>query len=156
MKKIQRILTIFIVALVIGFLYNQIHPSGIPLRHLLQPLATDEQSGIEIILADSAFVLWSEQSALFIDTRSVDDFNIDHIPGSLNTRLDQIQPEMVTDLNTPSTNVIFYDQEGNLEKMAFFLSAIDFPGNKKVFMLYGGYFSWLGQGYPTQEREFYE
>ena len=154
--KIQRILIIGFIALVAGVLFNQIHPSGIPLRYLFRPIAADGQSGKGIILADSAYVLWAEGTALFIDTRSGDDFNLDHIPGSMNIPLDQIQPEMMIDLNAHPNNIIVYDQEGNLEKMTFFLSAVDFPGKKQVFMLYGGYFSWLGLGYPMQEGEFYE
>jgi rhodanese-related sulfurtransferase len=150
MKLLIRNTLIIISSLLFGIVYNQLHPQGIHWRYLFHAPSVS-QASIGIILADSAYVLLSDPRTLIIDTRAVEDFELDHLPGALNFHLENLVEKQEQFRTSDYSTVIFYDQEGKIEHLTFFVSPISFRTDSNIYILYGGFLAWLEKGYPVEE-----
>jgi rhodanese-related sulfurtransferase len=152
MNIVRRFLTIFLVSLLVGIIYNQLHPFGIHWRFLFPPAtinSDEKQKKIKIISADSAYVLFLNKNVGFLDIRPPADFQIDHIEGAFNLPYRKIFEVRLKDSLSHDKWVI-YDQAvemDKLNKVALLLIDQDF---KKVSILFGGYLEWLEKQYPIE------
>jgi rhodanese-related sulfurtransferase len=155
MKIVIRSTIILIISFLVGFIYNQIHPQGIHWRYLFQ-ISSRSESSLEITLADSALALLSDPRTLIVDTRPEVDYELDRISGAINIHVDMLVQNQDRFLKTDYSYVVFYDQDGQIEKLTFFLSPINFNRNSNYYILYGGFMGWLEKGYPVDEGISYE
>jgi hypothetical protein len=138
MKLLIRSILILIGSLLFGIIYNQLFPKGIHWRYLYHA-PTVTQASIGIILADSAYVLLTDPQTLIIDTRALEDFELDHLPGALNFHLETFVEKQEQFRTSDYNTVIFYDQEGKIEHLTFFVSPLTFRTDSNIYILYGGF-----------------
>ncbi|MCK4892478.1 MAG: rhodanese-like domain-containing protein [Calditrichia bacterium] len=154
-QSFLRISAIIFASLVLGLIYNQLHPHGLHWRFLFSPALSDgnsQKNPFTVISADSAFVLMNRGDVIFIDTREAEDFQLDHISGAINVPID-IFLTASDNINLPGdeTLILLYDQEGNIEKLALSASVLKIAQKKRLYILYGGYLSWLNRGFPLEQ-----
>jgi len=154
-QSFLRISAIVFASLVLGLIYNQLHPNGLHWRFLFSPalsIGNSQENPFTVISADSAFVLISRGDMIIIDTRKPEDFQLDHISGAMNIPL-HIFFTASGDINLPGdkTLILLYDQEGNIEKLALSASVLNTAEIKHLYILYGGYLSWLNRGFPLEQ-----
>lgn len=152
MKRLSRISLIVASALLLGLLLNLLHPEGIHWKSFI-PLNlfdyTEKYSSIRMISADSAYALWKIEKTKFIDIRMSEEYELDHIKGAINISIDKVFELDPHKFNDASVYVI-YDQEGDSDKLTLFASHFSLLTRKTVYMLFGGYFSWLSKQYPIE------
>ena len=150
MKLLIRSILILICSLLFGIIYNLLYPQGIHWRYLFHG-STINKASIGIILADSAHVLLADPHTLIIDTRAEEDYELDHLPGALNFHLETLVEKKDRFRTLDYNNVIFYDQEGKIENLTFFISPLTFNTVSNIYILYGGFLAWLEKGYLVEE-----
>lgn len=154
-QSFRRISAIIFASLVLGLIYNQLHPNGLHWRFLFSPALRNgnaQENPFTVISADSAFVLINRGDLIIIDTREAEDFQLDHIGGAMNVPID-IFLTVSDNINLPGdeTLILLYDQEGNIEKLALSASVLKIAQKKRLYILYGGYLSWLNRGFPLEQ-----
>jgi rhodanese-related sulfurtransferase len=154
-QNILRINIILIISLILGLIYNQLHPNGLHWRFLFSTSmhANDAQKlNFTVISADSAFLFLNQGDVVFVDTREPQDFQLDHIRGAINVPLDIfITASDKISLPRDKTSIIMYDEDGNIEKLVSSASVLNAVQIKKLYILYGGYLSWLNLDYPLDQ-----
>jgi len=155
MDSVKRILIIVCFSFIIGFIFNQFSPLGIKWPLLLPSFLVDSQldpGNVQIISPDSAYVIWQSGEAQFLDCRSEEDYKIDHIQNAINVPFDEIIAGKKIKIEEKKYLVV-YDEDGNLENLK--VVAFKLLESKKIpiFLIYGGYVSWLEGAYPTEMGE---
>ncbi len=156
MKKTSfRIASIFIISLLAGFLFNQLHPSGISWRLLLTPVLSGnslENSEATIMAAPASFDMWQRDSVILVDIRPDQEYELDHIPGAVHISLRQLKAGTFPEKSEwqAGKKILLYDQEGNMNDLK--LAAALFTSRKfsDIYLLFGGYLAWLQEGYPVR------
>jgi len=149
MRIIRYLIITGISALITGIIINQIHPRGIRFHQLLLVFPVSYSVEAQTMTSDSALVLMFEETAIFLDIRSHEQYTIDHIPtalsipfGSLN-ELNQIH----LDVKKPWIIYDFHDQTRPAKYVYKRLNKKLIP---EVYLLEGGYAEWLNKQYPTE------
>ena len=156
MKTISRIVIICFVTFAVGFLYNQLYKDGIKRQLLFSPSflkQSKSQNLVKIIIADSAFVLWNGGQTDFIDIRSRDDFHLDHITGAKCIPLNELLIGGKLPKLEKNRLLVIYDQEGDLDNLKIATNEILKEKLRTVYILFGGYLSWLEGDYPIEGDE---
>ncbi len=152
MKTIIRIFLIIIFTIVLGVLYNQYHPNGIRWQFLLPPSIfenPDNAKYINVITPDSAFILTQSETVGFLDVRASEDFELDHIKGAENIPIASIFDKEFFD-ELVDTSYIVYDQDGEYQNLNLAAHTLINCGYRPVYILFGGYLSWLEKNYPIE------
>ncbi len=161
--NIKNILYILAVAMLLGFLYNQLSPRGISLAR--EELKLDEYNGseeindeadyskIKAVKIDDAYSMFNE-GVTFVDARDMWEFSDGHITGAVNF------PQIEFEIDHPALNelkknekLIIYcssDECGLSTKLAVELQKL---GYQKLFVFEEGWDAWLKKGYPTETSE---
>ncbi len=104
----------------------------------------------EIDLA-TAYSHFDNYTAIFIDTRSADDYREGHIPRAVSIPLETLDTSenLLFDLSRGETLIIYCDGEECSQSidMAVLLSEMGFTD---VYFFFGGWDQWLAAGYPIQ------
>jgi len=152
MKTIIRLFLVVILTIVLGVIYNQYHPNGIRWQFLLPPTILenpDNSNFISVITPDSPFILTQSEAIGFLDIRKSEDFQLDHIKGAKNIPLASIfDKEFLNELI--NTSYIIYDQDGEYQNLNLAAHNLINCGYKPVYILFGGYLSWLERNYPIE------
>jgi 3-mercaptopyruvate sulfurtransferase SseA len=146
-----RILLLIIIAVIIGLGINQVHPDGIRLQRLLLIFPATYSGETRSVSADSALIQMFEESALFIDIRPAERFNIDHIPAAHSFPYDNQSMSLLKKLTLSSEQKpwIIYDFEGNSKASRhIYRRLIRF--HQSIYLLKGGYANWLDRRFPTE------
>lgn len=149
-QTLKRTALLWAVALFLGIAVNQLAPEGIRWQLLL--LRGNTAVNIVFVSADSAFVLFAEGRAKFIDVRPREEFDIDHIPGAISLPLLEYlhQPDYLQRFD-PQTTYIFYCFDPECEDTGALAREFGVNGFRNVLILYGGFSAWLERGYPVEE-----
>jgi len=155
MNTINKIIVILLSALSAGLLFNQFSANGIKWPMLLPASllsSGDQENAVHIVSADSLFLWLEEQQVVLIDIRSAEDFQLDHIPGAIHLPFSEIFSRMPEWEKTPPRGWVIYDQEGDMENLNMAASELIRKGYRPVYLLFGGYLSWLDARYPVKGR----
>ena len=159
----RKILYILFISVVIGFSYNFLSPSGIPLikeeiklGELAEPPTNPGELDYTKIIAvkiDQAYQLY-EEDAVFVDARDMWEFADGHIKNSINF------PEIEFEVNHPALKELSKDEKlviycsstecGLSTKLAIELLKL---GYEKLFVFEEGWDAWLENGYPIEVSE---
>lgn len=155
MKKVLRIILIILFSLLAGIIINQLQPGGISWRSLLYPALSKaglSNSEILVVSVDSAMALFHNESTVFIDVRPEEDYQTDHIPGAYNIPYNVIIKGHFSNSDSfyTGSDILLYDQEGDLEQLELLSSIWSSQRVKKIYILFGGYLSWLHNQYPRE------
>jgi rhodanese-related sulfurtransferase len=150
MKILLRIAALGALALIAGFLVNQIHPEGIHRNMLRSALSTKDHW--RRITSDSARVLWAQKAAVFVDIRPEMEFRKEHVPGAesqpfhqffkLFKRFEQNHPKDKT--------YVFYCFEPACREGHTMLVWMQKREYQKAVWMYGGLSQWIQSGYPVE------
>lgn len=152
MKRLSRISLIVASAFLLGFIINLLHPEGIHWKSFIPINLFDyaeKYVNVRMISADSAYALWKISGTKFIDIRISEEYELDHIKGAINISMDKVFELDPHKLNDAVAYVI-YDQEGDSGELTLFARHFSILTKKTVYILFGGYFSWLGKQYPIE------
>jgi len=143
-------------SLLIGFLANQFLNRGIHWKILLLSLpSTSEQTKWHYVSTDSAFSIFLQQEALFVDIRNREDFEIDHIPNALSLPFISYfnNSEQFYQQNRDAT-FILYDLERNSKDVRLVARQVIKDKFSSVYILRGGFVEWLDRTYPVEGGHF--
>lgn len=156
-KSIVRFTIILITAFLLGLIYNQLHPNGIKSKLLFHSSFLTEKdfsNTVQIISADSAFVFFEKPSVKFLDIRVREDYQLDHIPGADHIAFNHLLNGSTAGISIrPGDKVIIYDQEGKMEQLGLAATSLRQAGYTDLFILFGGYLSWLEKGFIIESGE---
>jgi rhodanese-related sulfurtransferase len=153
MQSFSRILIIFLFSFTIGLIYNQFVPTGIKWQLLVPSNFIDTENNIPILSADSIFVLMQYRDVGFIDCRPNQDFELDHIINAYNISITKLISDEFLPTITEKEIWVLYDNDGNIAELRIAAHSLSQHGSKNIFILFGGYHSWLEKNYPTELGE---
>ena len=150
-KIFYRVTFIILLSLLLGLVVNQLHSSGIPLNLLLStsPIEKADAGKIYYISVDSALTLLKNPRTVFIDIRSADDFQFDHIRGAINYPLFNLIRKSIP-AGIVSDSLVIYDEAGNLAQLKLAAGILAKAGAPSVSIIINGYLHWLEQNYPVE------
>jgi rhodanese-related sulfurtransferase len=150
MKTLLRIAALGALALIAGFLVNQIHPEGIHRNMMASALSVKHRW--RRITADSAKVLLVKNAAVFVDIRDEKEFRKERIPGAESqpfypffkrfTKFEREHPKDRT--------YVFYCFEPACREGRMMLVWMQTRGYTKAVWMYGGLSQWIQGGYPAE------
>ncbi len=86
----------------------------------------------------------------FVDVRRAVQYNLSHIPGSVNLELKtQFDETALQNLITKDDPVVFYCSDKQCYRSAHASAQAAFWGYTNVAYFAGGFTDWIGSGYPT-------
>jgi rhodanese-related sulfurtransferase len=145
---------LLLLACVLAFGVNKLRSEGIPWREdwTAKKFAAATKSGGRIPL-DLALSAQQSDSALFLDTRPFEDFELGHIPGAQSLPFDPLSKNLDTRVKAlPQDRPLILYCSGVscslAEELAEYLR--DF-GYKNALILVEGFEGWSGAGYPIQK-----
>ena len=147
-----RIFTVVLIALVVGIAVNQLHRNGIQWRVLILSIP---MSGLDkdwnYVSTDSCFSVFLSGEAVFVDTRSRQDFEIDHVPGAISVPFF----EFVNDIDRieawdKDDVTILYDLERYSKTARLMARQLVKEDFQNVSIMRGGYVEWLDRMYPVE------
>lgn len=153
MKTIRRMIVIGVVTLLVGVIVNQIIAHGIRLPILLTSIPCPFTKKTEHISAEDALKLLNEKQAVFVDIRSLDEYDMDHIEGAVSIPVIELisNPKIIKtyDKDKELTVILYGAKEidDNIELMARSLSM---QGVKQIKILGGGFELWSKKDYPVE------
>ena len=151
-STVVRLLLVLFVTLVTGFCVNQIYSDGIRWP-LLKPQFTsvENNSSILFVSADSAFLFQMEGDVTFVDVRTKEEFEIDHLPGAISIPLFAYykSPEMLAGLDTEARYILYCFDPKCTEAKSL---AVEMVNQRfiNVMVLDGGFSGWLEMGFPVE------
>lgn len=135
-------------------LVNVVHPQKIAWSLLLPWGQVENQSPIVFISADSAYMLFVEDEAVFVDVRDTADYQLDHIPGAVSLTLMQYyhQPDRIARWER-ELPYVFYCFEAGCPEAEQLAEEFARSGFSRLMILYEGYAEWLARQYPVEKGE---
>lgn len=150
MKTLFRMAALAAAALTAGLAVNQFHPEGIDRNMMAALFSTDYRW--RRITADSAHVLFSGKTAVFVDIRSEKEYQTDRIPGAESQpfysffrnfqRFEKTHPKTRT--------YVFYCFEPACREGHAMLAWMGRRGYENAVWMYGGLGQWIHGGYPVE------
>lgn len=153
MKTIRRMIVIGVVTLLVGVIVNQIIAHGIRLPILLTSIPCSFTKKTEHISAEDALKLLNEKQAVFVDIRSLDEYDMDHIERAVSIPVIELisNPKIIKtyDKDKELTVILYGAKEidDNIELMARSLSM---QGVKQIKILGGSFELWSKKDYPVE------
>lgn len=92
---------------------------------------------------------WEKGSYIFLDAREKSEYNISHIPGAKYIGYDHVNQELIDQLSTEQTIVLYCSVGYRSEKVGEIFQR---KGFKEVYNLYGSIFEWVNQGNPVVDQ----
>ena len=146
---------IVLIALVIAWVFNTVNPNGIewisngPVSDVEKALS---KIGIESISLEDAEKRFSEGSAVFLDTRSVDAFNDGHVPGAWNIRPENAMEETETlkSFSESGMEIIAYCDGIACTLSKEVAEILHEQGVENIFVLINGWTEWVRNGLPVE------
>lgn len=153
-KTLRRMIIIGISTLIIGIIINQFLSHGIRFPILLTSIPCPFRKISETVSCDEALKLLNEKKAVFVDTRSEYEFDMDHIPSAISLPVIEFMsnPKLIEkyDANKDLPAILYSAKarDDNIELMARCLRD---KGVQKVMTLNGGFDEgWLKKGFPSE------
>lgn len=153
MKTIRRMAIIGVVTLLFGIIVNQIIAHGIRLPILLTSIPCPFTKKTEHISAEDALKLLHEKQAVFVDIRSLDEYDMDHIEGAVSIPVIELisNPKIIKtyDKDKELTAILYglKETDDNVELMA---RSLPMKGVKQIKILDGGFELWSKKDYPVE------
>jgi rhodanese-related sulfurtransferase len=152
MNLTGRFIILGLFSLAAGIGINQLHPDGIRFRQLLLLFPSSYAGNTRTVSSDSALVWMFEESALFIDIRPADRYQIDHIPTAISLPFQNASMDTLTQLPEAFQKKpwVLYDFQSRTKPLLYMARQIKPIHHDSVFLLEGGFAGWLDRGYPAE------
>ncbi|MFH1314128.1 MAG: rhodanese-like domain-containing protein [Candidatus Eisenbacteria bacterium] len=139
---------ILVVAAAAGLAVNHARTEGIPL--IADAEAFRVRTNAEFMTAKDAFRFFEEGSALFLDARGPDLFDVKRIEGAMNISPSAEGIESVAWLAGADIRIICYACEENQREAGVLADMLLEIGCKQVYVLHGGIEGWIDSGFPME------
>lgn len=127
----------------IGFVWTQeIEPEYKKMIEKKYDFPTINPDSLEANLSNVDYVI--------LDTRERDEYTVSHIPGALRFGYDNPNYDLLKDIDTSKTIVLYCSIGVRSEKIG---ETLEDKGFNSVFNLYGGIFLWADQNRPMETVE---
>ncbi len=140
---------ILLISLALGLVYNQLYPAGISWKLLLPSPGAGQ---VDFIAPDSAFRVFLDRGVQFVDIRSAEEYQIDHLPGAVSLPYPDLlkSPDRIEMLSLPREVVLYcFDNDcAPAREAADLIRALT---GSQVSILYGGLAYWIESGYPVDQ-----
>ncbi|MCW5775602.1 MAG: rhodanese-like domain-containing protein [Phycisphaeraceae bacterium] len=101
---------------------------------------------------DTAFRLWDENLALFIDARPADEYEAGHIPGAFNVPPSKISGiSALLDFMGPGDRIVVYCEGGSCDASHLVAIRLEDLGITTVHIDVDGYPGWTAAGHETAD-----
>ncbi|HRD01874.1 MAG TPA: rhodanese-like domain-containing protein [Candidatus Saccharicenans sp.] len=107
---------------------------------------------LAFISLSEAEEVWSGQKAVFVDSRSREEFNRGHIPGAISIPLEDLkngQEDLLTRI-FDSPEIVIYCEGGDCQASLNLARILDSRGFKKLKIFLGGWAEWMQSGLPVE------
>ena len=150
---LKHLIFIILLSVLSGVIYNLFSKNRIPF--LYKPIKIEAG---KIISLTEAYSLYKEGNAIFIDTRTEEEYSASHIKGAINVPSHSSMDEFVllTERFPPDQLMITYCDGMECSSSERFAGILMQIGFTRVLIFYGGWQEWEGNGYPIgkgQENE---
>ena len=141
--------------LFVGIMANQIARKGMPWRVLKFSLpGITSMKDLNFVPADSALTLFFFQEAVFVDVRTENDFQIDHVKGAETLPfIDFLRDPARFDGKDKSSTYVLYDFERHSRNVRLVAHQLQKNGFEDVRIMLGGFSEWMYKEYPTESGE---
>jgi|GEM_PF-7061846 len=154
MKIVLRALLIAFVALIVGVSYNLISEDGInPFKCFGgdHDISLDSRAITDINIAIDAF---EKARAVFIDTRSSEEYKEAHIPGALNASyfyMERAYAFISEKIHTTDLLILYGEDSMDIAPVRT-ADYYEHLGFNRVRILYGGLERWINEGLPVERN----
>lgn len=141
----------------IGLLVNHYSPRGIPVFGSSgeEEVALPLPAGLQEMTVEEAHAAWREETALFVDARSPQEYQEAHIPGAVNLPPDEFEdryPDLADRVEAAGA-VIVYCQGVECGDAALVAERLAEVYGGSVSVAAEGFEAWTAAGYPTAAGE---
>lgn len=161
LKRFFECLRLCLFSAICALIYNAFSPHGIALvgewdtsRGVVSAVARDNPvaHSIEIGSVESAKKLFDEGQSLFVDARSVEDFNDGHIQGAVSLPVFSFEDnfEQFFETHPLSTHIIAYCSGRECQDSHELAQLLMEIGYSNVNVFIDGYPVWLENGFPIE------
>jgi len=146
-RHVLQIMIICIIAIISGLLYNFMSPEGIPLVYHPPQM----ESGA-LLTSEQAYQLYRNGRALFIDARSADEYNENHISNAFSLPINSSRDELNTLIEPLSKDrlIVVYCSNPGCNSSRRLAGLLSYLGFKRVFIYLPGLEEWRSKSYPTE------
>jgi len=122
-------------------------------KFTIEAKVEDATARLTRITLDEASAAFMDESALFIDARERDLYDIGHIPGAINVPWEEIQYEnsMIAELVPPGFELITYCDGSDCDASVLLAGVLVEKGFENVRVFFGGWVEWEDAAYPVEE-----
>lgn len=158
---IKEIIILFSVSVGLALTVNFVSPAGIPMfgqwdteRGVITANAMDDiaDSELEIREVEKAKSIFDDGSALFVDARSLEDYQNGHIADAVSFPVGQFeeQIEAFLDRHPPEQAIVTYCSGRTCEDSHHLAQLLDNFGFTNVTVFIDGFPGWEAEGYPVE------
>lgn len=154
LKLFKEVVLILVIASIIGILLNLKLIKKYFIYEYRENFILFEGNPLpEFITVYEAEELFRTGNALFIDSRSKEEFEKGHIPGAINIPLSSIESEKdLKEINIPKDKLLItYCEGGDCKSSLYLAYLLQKAGFNKVKVLEGGYPKWIENKLPWIE-----
>jgi rhodanese-related sulfurtransferase len=144
-------IVILVISAVAGLVFNQVRKEGIPLIAAADAFRVETDA--EFIKVDDARMLYEEGSAIFVDARAAEFFDIAHIEGAINVPPVSGAPDSLAYLLPADPAIVAYASEQSQRQAGVVADRLLEMGFGKVYVLYGGLEEWQRLDLPVEQRQ---
>ena len=150
-QNLIKIVAIGVSALAIGILWNLLYPQGIHPRELAALFSPDDQTEFRTVSVDSAIYLFFEEEALFVDIRTSEDYQIDHIPHAVSMPFREFlrNPSRITSF-LDGRPLVLYEFQANQGAESYTGKLMMKEGATEILLLKEGFAGWIEAGMPVE------
>ena len=138
-----------------GLIANHLNHQGIHRESLMFYLFDKDQTeSAESMTVFESFPYLDEPNTLFLDIRPYEEYAIDHIAGAVSLYPARVIRDIALHADKEVYRLIVYDFEANSPEARLACKQVKSAGFSRVFILEGGFASWLEMGFPVEEGSF--
>ncbi|MCU0821236.1 MAG: rhodanese-like domain-containing protein [Spirochaetes bacterium] len=145
---------IFLIAAIVGFFINMFHPKGYTF------VGSEMFAGKQIVLikSEEARIKRDGSAALFVDTRSPEEYGQEHIPGALNIPYapDSVREKLIKEnfgaLGGTRELVLYCDGESCGSSSMLAKRLIEMGYSRHIYIIDNGLPEWQAKGFPLEKN----
>lgn len=162
-----QIIGFILVSAIVGMTAQSVLPNGISIQTDLTLIETDSgmvsipsvsinptgaENGSASISLSNALAAYNDGDAIFMDARTLEDFEAGHIQGAVHLPVESFMDSLnYLDQLALDTFIITYCDGADCNASIDLAADLNLMGFTRVFFFFGGWQEWLEAGYPIGE-----
>ncbi len=154
---------LIVLGVALGILYNVFFSKELPLigswdnkiiaDSIFVPGSYDPPYDPPVITLSEAQRLFQKEGVLFVDSRLEEDFELGHIPNSLNLPYEEFEDyfPLVKEKLFSYNDLIIYCDGSECETSLYLARILQDEGYENIRVFFGGFFEWRKAGLPVEK-----